>query len=65
MKYLHDALVLAKMRRAYCQDRWEHTKRKEWALELAHIDYTINFLRGEVRVKSRPITQAQITGGIV
>ena len=65
MKYLHDALVLAKMRRAYCQDRLDHTQRKEWALELAHIDYTINFLRGEIRVKSKPQSKAPITAGIV
>jgi hypothetical protein len=65
MRLISEALTNAKRRRAYVEDRLEHTKREEWKQELEHINYTIKFLRGQINVKSKPISQAKTSVGPV
>jgi len=65
MKLITEALSRAKRRREYCEQMLEKTKRKIWKDELNAINYTISFLREEIRVKTKPLAKAETTDGLV
>jgi hypothetical protein len=54
MNDLRDALSKAKMRMAYCLDRYKHTHRRVWLDEMEFVQYTIAFLRNEIGTKEKP-----------
>jgi hypothetical protein len=54
MNDLRDALSKAKMRMAYCVDRYKHTHRRVWLDEMEFVQYTISFLRNEISTKEKP-----------
>ena len=57
MRLISEAMTNLKRRRTYVEDRLLHTKRRQWAIELAHIEYAIDFLRGEIRLRQNPINK--------
>jgi hypothetical protein len=54
MNDLREALSKAKMRMAYCLDRYKHTHRNVWLDEMEFVQYTIAFLRNEINTKDKP-----------
>jgi hypothetical protein len=62
MRLISEALTNLKRRRAYVQDRLDHTKRRQWAIELAHIEYAIDYLRGEISMRQSPVIKSTNRG---